>query len=96
MRYLYAAMWFAAGLILIFRMGRENRIFYFAGAFFLFLGGWWLAFAAGAANLFAGVWGWVFRVITAAALALFCFAYYKEVKRKKAEAPDEEDPGEDE
>ena len=35
MGYVYAAMWFIAGLILIFRLSKENKIFYVAGGFFL-------------------------------------------------------------
>ena len=42
MGYVYAAMWFIAGLILIFRLSKENKIFYVAGGFFLVLGVWWL------------------------------------------------------
>jgi len=81
--YIYAAMWFAVGLILILRMGRENRIFYAAGAFFLLLGGWWLADAILAEDLFAGNWGLALRLITAAALLLMCVAFFKENKKNK-------------
>ncbi|HEX3039660.1 MAG TPA: hypothetical protein VHP54_05150 [Caproiciproducens sp.] len=85
MTYVYAAMWFAVGLILIFRMGRENRIFYAAGAFFFLLGGWWLANAIfPGANLFAGIWGWVLRGITAVALVLMCVVFYRETQKEKS------------
>mgnify|MGYP000248316198 CR=1 FL=1 len=40
MGYVYAAMWLIAGLILIFRLSKENKIFYVAGGFFLVLGFW--------------------------------------------------------
>ena len=43
MGYMYAAIWFIAGLVLVFRLAKENKIFYLAGAFFFVLGGWWLA-----------------------------------------------------
>ena len=86
MTYVYAAMWFVVGLILIFRMSRENRIFYVAGAFFIILGGWWLAAAMGIAGLFAGVWGWVLRGITAVALILMCVAFFKENKKNNTNA----------
>ena len=88
MTYVYAGMWFIVGLILIFRMGRENRIFYVAGAFFLFLGGWWLADAMIPANLFAGGWSIVLRVITAIALVLMCVAFFKENKKNKEDFSD--------
>lgn len=74
-------MWFVVGLILIFRMSKKNRIFYVAGVFFILLGGWWLAAAMGTTNLFVGAWGWVLRGITAAALLLLCFAFFKETKK---------------
>ncbi len=94
MTYIYAAMWFAVGLILIFRMGKENRIFYAAGAFFIILGGWWLAAAMGTANLFVGVWGWVLRGITAVALTLVCVAFFKETKKNNKDFNDKNKPDE--
>ena len=81
MTYVYAVMWFAVGLILIFRMSKENRIFYAAGAFFILLGGWWLASAMGAPNMFTGGWGWALRWITAVALLLVCIVFFKETKK---------------
>ena len=40
MGYMYAAIWFIAGLVLVFRLAKENKIFYLAGAFFFVFGGW--------------------------------------------------------
>ena len=59
MEYVYAGMFFLVGLILLFRMGRENKVFYLAGGFFVLLGGWWLVGALTGLDLFNGVWGWV-------------------------------------
>ena len=68
MPYAYAALWFAIGLILIFSMGKENKVFYFAGGFFLLLGAWWLADALlPEVDLFAGGWGIALKVITGCA-----------------------------
>lgn len=90
MTYIYAAMWFAVGFILIFRMAKENRVFYAAGAFFLLLGGWWLANAMfPEVNLFGGVWGWVLRGITAVALFLMCVVFFKEMQQEKSKSGDE-------
>lgn len=94
MPYVYAAMWVVVGLILIFRMSRENRVFYALGAFFLLLGGWWFASAALTANPFTGVWGWVLRGFTAAALVLACVVYYKESK-KSVDSPGDKSSGQD-
>lgn len=95
MTYVYAGMWFLVGLILIFRMGRENRVFYGAGAFFLLLGGWWLADAIRPENLFAGVWGWVLRGITAAALIFMCVAFFRENKKNRQDASGPDKSGDD-
>jgi len=90
--YLYAAMWLAAGLILIFRMGKENRVFYAAGAFFLLLGGWWLADALLPGDQFAGTAGWVLRGITFAALLVMCVAFFRENrKEKQMQSPEQTD-----
>lgn len=88
MTYVYAAMWFIVGLILIFRMAKENKVFYGAGAFFLLLGGWWLADAILPGDQFAGTAGWVLRGITAVALLAMCVAFFREnqLTKKKAEA----------
>ncbi|MDF1494471.1 hypothetical protein [Caproiciproducens sp. CPB-2] len=95
MPYVYAAMWVAAGLILIFRMSRENRVFYALGAFFLLLGGWWFADAALAVNPFSGAWGWALRGLTAAALALACAVYYRESRKNRGDAPGDDPSGRD-
>ena len=58
MDYFYATMWFIVGLVLIFSISKENKVFYIAGGFFLLLGGWWLGTALlPVQDLFAGVIG---------------------------------------
>ena len=76
MEYVYPAIWFMAGLILIARMGKENKIFYLAGAFFLFLGGWWLADVLLTVDLMSGVWGWVLRGVSAVMLLILGAFYF--------------------
>lgn len=83
MAYFYAGMWFLTGLILIARMGRENRVFYFLGAFFLILGGWWAAGQVTGMNLFTGAWGWALRAVTAAALVLSCWVFVKDLRETR-------------
>ena len=80
MEYVYAGMWLLVGLILIFRMGKENKVFYLAGAFFLVLGGWWGANIFTQEDLFSGIWGTVLRIITAIALVLLCLVFWKYYK----------------
>ncbi len=89
--YAYAALWLLSGLLLIFRFGRENKVFYALGAFFLLLGAWWLADIFVPEDLFAGVWVWVLRVLGAGALLLAVYAYYGEKKKAdKKKALEEE------
>lgn len=83
MAYLYTAMCLLAGFLLIFRMGKENRVFYPVGGYFLFLGVWWAADALSPENLFSGVWGWVFRAVTACVLVLACVAFYRGMKKDR-------------
>lgn len=38
MGYVYAALWFIVGMILVFKMGKENKAFFAVGGFFFFWG----------------------------------------------------------
>ena len=77
MGYFYAAMWFIAGLVLIFRLSKENKIFYLAGAFFLVLGGWWFVDALRPAwQVFQGVPGIVLKVLTGVVLVVLAVQFY--------------------
>ena len=83
MGYVYAGMWLLVGLILIFRMGKENKVFYLAGGFFLLLAAWWLFNTMNPQlGLFEGVWGIVLRVLTGAALLVLCLVFFKETRGK--------------
>jgi uncharacterized RDD family membrane protein YckC len=83
MAYFYAVLWVMVGFILIFSMGRENRVFYPIGVFFLILGVWWAAGAYTGQNLFVGAWGWALRGITAVALVLACAEFVKEIRKTR-------------
>lgn len=86
-QYMYAGLWIAIGLILIFSMAKENKIFILAGAFFLVLGGWWLANALlPEVDLFAGEWGIALKCITGAALVILTAAFVREYRKKGAGA----------
>lgn len=77
MGYFYAVMWVIAGLVLIFRLSKENKIFYLAGAFFLVLGGWWLVDALRPEWLvFQGVPGIVLKVLTGAVLVVLAVQFF--------------------
>ena len=87
MGYFYAILWFAVGLILLFSMTKESKVFYIAGGFFLLLGAWWLANAMRPElKLFEGAWGIALRCITGTALAVMAVAFVREYRKKKREA----------
>lgn len=83
MAYFYAVLWALVGLILIFRMGGENRVFYPIGAYFLVLGAWWAARQYTGLDLFSGAWGWALRAVTAAALALAVATFVREMRKDR-------------
>lgn len=87
MGFVYAAMWLLVGLILIFKMGRENKVFYVAGAFFLVLGVWWLADVLSPQNLFAGTGGVLLRVLIGIVLVIVSIAFYREKKKTQDDVP---------
>lgn len=100
MEYVYAGMWLIVGLILIIRMSKENKIFYFAGGYFIFLGIWWAANALlPDVHLFSGSWGLALRIITGAALAVFCIVFFRDYRRtaeEKQKAKENENENENE
>ena len=85
MEYVYAGMWFLIGLLLIWKLRKENQVFVFAGGIFLFMGAWWLADALlPQLDLFGGVYAWIFRGVMAAALIVTGLAFFRQ-KRRDAE-----------
>lgn len=91
MQYVYAGMWFLIGLILIWGLRKENRVFVFAGGIFLFMGAWWLADALmPQIDLFAGPYGWIFRGVMAVALIVTGLVFFRQ-KKKDGEEDDPEE-----
>lgn len=87
MQYFYATMWLVVGLILIFSISKENKIFYFAGGYFIFLGAWWLIDAVNSnVDMFSGSYGVALKIVTFIALAVLAGYYIKQyIKGKKNE-----------
>ena len=85
----------AAGLILIFSLSKENKVFILAGCYFLVLAGW-----LGADRLwpevqvFGGAWGIAFRVVTAAVLAVLVVVFVREYRKKGKDDPEEKSKAE--
>ena len=96
MAYMYGVAMLLAGLILIFSLSKENKIFYVAGGYFLLLGGWWIADALlPDMDLFAGGWGIAFKVLTAAVLVLLVVVFVKEFRKKGRDAAPKDPPKDD-
>lgn len=99
MGYVYAGLWVIVGLILIFSAAKENKVFYFAGGFFLLLGAWWAADSFLPQDLFQGPWRTALNIVTLAALvglsAVFFVERQKSMKREMMENPPK-DGGDDE
>lgn len=91
MQYFYAFLWFAVGIILLFSMTKENKVFYFAGGFFIILGAWWLGDALlPDIKLFEGGWGIGLKCVTGAALVVLAWAFIQEYRKKVKEAEEKE------
>ena len=78
-------MWLVIGLILIFAMAKENKIFYLAGGYFLFLGTWRILEQLFAFKMFTGPLGIVFKVVSAAVFLILVGVFVKGIlqDRKK-------------
>ena len=88
MEYVYAGMWFLIGLLLIWKLRKENQVFVFAGGIFLFMGAWWLADALlPQLDLFGGVYAWLFRGVMAAALIVTGLVFIPPKKGTRSSGP---------
>lgn len=86
MQFVYAAMWFVMAFFMIFRFGKENKIFYLAGGVLVVFGVWWLIDAIKPEwQMFGGVTGIVFRVVIVVALAAIVLFYLKMRKDRDGE-----------
>lgn len=82
MNYVYAAIWFAIGLMLMIRLGREGKRFYFAGGVFLLLGAWWLFMELFPGHPFFNGWmGWVFKIVLGVSLVVLCLIFLQQKNR---------------
>lgn len=82
MSFFYAALWVLIGVVLIWQMGKENKIFYLAGGFFLLLGIWWAADGLFPdSKVFEGGLGIALRVVTLIALVILGAVFFVERNR---------------
>lgn len=91
MEFMFPIVILAAGLILIFSLSKENKVFFLAGGYFLVLGAWLLVDRIYPdAGAFAGGWGIAFRVLTAAVLVVLAVVFVKEYRKNRKSARGQE------
>lgn len=95
MGYVYVALWLIVGMILVFKMGRENKAFYAVGGFFLFWGVWQTLNEILDVNMYDGIFGWIHKGIAILTLALCVFIVYAERKKSLASFSSRSDNDED-
>lgn len=78
MGYVYSVLWFIIAGFLFVKFKNESRIVYVLSGYFLFAGFWWLANQIIELDLMNGVYGWVFRGISLAVLAVLFITYLLE------------------
>lgn len=99
MQVVYTLLWLAIALLLIFRFGRENKIFYVAAGFFLLMAAVWGYGAATGLDMLHGQLSWVMRGVAALALLLLlpCFIKrYRSERRAMQQRPPQEEQAEQE
>lgn len=95
MNVLFPAIIAVAGLILIFSLSKENKVFILAGCYFLVLAGWLAADRLWPeVQVFGGAWGIGFRVVTAAVLAVLVVVFVREYRKKGKDASEDPPKGE--
>lgn len=81
MGYVYAALWFIVAIILILKMGKENKAFFVIGGFFFFWGIWQTLNEVLAIDMYSGVYGWIHKGLSVLALAICILVVYSERKK---------------
>lgn len=90
--YVYAGLFALLGILIMVRMGKLNKVFYFAGVVFEIMAAWWLINSLHPElNMFDGVWGWVFRGIMLVTLLVTCYVFYKERAKQPGDDKKQED-----
>lgn len=94
MNQFYSVTLILAGLLLVFKVAKENKIFILAGAYFCALGAWRMADTFVQEDLFAGIYGIGVKVVTVlvlcAMIIYFAMRYIKEYKTGKTEKKEPE------
>ena len=94
MGYIYTGLWFVAAILLLVRFRKESRIIYVLSGYFFYAGCWWLANQLLEIDLMAGVYGWIFRGISAVMLVALGVVYLTEKRSRTAASSEEADTSE--
>ncbi len=88
MGYIYSVLWFLTAVLLVIRFRKESAAIYVLSVYFVFLGFWWLADEMALPDMLAGSFGWILRIVSAAALIVTLIVYHidKSIKEKRSEA----------
>lgn len=89
MGYVYSALWFVISIMLIVRFRKESKVVYVLSGYFAFMGCWWLVNQFVEADLLSGVYGWIFRGVSAVVMAVLIIAYFREKQRIKSDSKTE-------
>lgn len=81
--YVYIVLWFAIALYMIVQAHKVSKWLYLAAAYFVFLGGWYIAQIVTGGIMFSGVYGWIFRGVSLVALAAFLLIYFLNKRKNK-------------
>lgn len=86
--YIYTAMWFICGILLVFRLGKEKKIFIFSGISLASIGVWWginiYTKECININLFKDTpWMVIFRVYILVLIIILSISWYLTMKNEK-------------
>ncbi len=83
MGYIYSVLWFLTAAVLVGRFRRESAAIYVLSIYFVYLGIWWLSDEIVPADMLAGNYGWILRIVSAAALIITLIVYYADKSRRE-------------
>ncbi len=87
MEYLYSCLWFGVGIYLIIKGIKDYKFLCIFGAYFIFLGGWWLAdeLLPSIDLLNDQPYANIVRVISAIIVGFGIYKYIKQKRKTKEE-----------
>ncbi len=95
MGYVYSGLWFLIAILLFVRFRGEGKVVYVLSGYFVIMGIWWLINQMVQIDLMSGVYGWVFRGISALMLVVLVVTYIYDRKIRISESDETSDAGED-